>query len=168
MKEKGERIKLGFLGQEFIFWLFKKSSDDTYFPLEEYGTESVELFLEEQITLDSIRGDGYTETIKSKELSELEDVKSSMKSGRIPSSVKVRIIRGELEWAFQIKSNPLMIKAVKLPIVADSAKDDIKQMRLVLIEHLDKIIQALFAMFLVERETINLAKDFRKFLGINE
>ncbi len=166
MSGKDIRSSVGFLGQEFLLWLFCRCSEDSFFNLEEFGGESIELFLEEQITLDSFRGDGYTETIKAKEITELEDVKNSIKLGRIPSAVKARVIQGQLEWAFQLKASPITVKAVKLPLVAENEQDEVKHMRLILLEKLDMIVNNLFALFLLERETKDMGKEIKKSLGL--
>jgi len=163
---ENNNLPLSFMGQEFILWLFVKSSEDSFFETQQFGVENVELFLEEQITLDSVTGDGYTETIRYKELTEQDDIKKSIKAGRIPSDVKVRIIRGALEWSFQLKAYPLAIKAIKLPLLAENERDEVIHERLISLEQVEQIVNAIFSLFLKERVKEDFPYDIKKFLDL--
>lgn len=161
-----ENIFKGFLGQEFILWLYWRSSNDGFFDLKDFGMKGVELSLEDQISLESIRGDGFAETISSRDITEQDDIKNSIRVGRVPNSVKVRIIRGSLEWYFQLKAVPLAIKALKLPLVAEKNDDEVIHLRLMLMEELDSIVRALFGLFLEERVNDDFISGVKEQLGI--
>ena len=74
---------IGLLGQEYLLWLYWKSCDDGYFSLTHLGLGEINISVEENISLVSITGDGYSETIKSHDLSELDSVRQSIKTARI-------------------------------------------------------------------------------------
>jgi hypothetical protein len=162
-----DNMKFGFLGQEFLLWLYWRSSEDSFFDLQDFNMDNIELFLEEHIALDSITGDGYAESIKAKDITELEDIKKSIRSGRIPSSVKIRVIKGKLEWFFQLKATPLTVKSVKLPIVGEKGEVELIGQRLLLLEMLDNIMKALFNLFILEREEESFVKDLKSFLELS-
>ena len=148
--KKGKEI--GFLGTEFLLWLYWKSAEDGGFSLDNIGLGEVNLSVEETISLNSITGDGYSETIRSQDISELRSVKDSVRAGRLPETAKMRIISKELEWFFQIRANPLRISSVKLPITGEKKEEEMISMRLESAVKLDMIMKALFNTFLLERE----------------
>jgi len=157
---------IGILGQEFLLWLYWKSCEDGFFSLDHLGLGDIGISIEETISLVSITGDGYGETIKSQDLSEIESVRESMKIGRLPESAKVKIVSNELEWFFQVKTNPLKISSVKLPITGENENDRVISMRLDAIARLDLIMRGLFNTFMLERENRNYIKNLKDFLVI--
>jgi recombination associated protein RdgC len=157
---------IGMLGQEFLLYLYWKSFEDGSFSLEHLGLGDVNLSVEEYISLVSITGDGYSETIKSQDLSELESVRDSIRMGRLPESAKLRIISKELEWFFQIKTSPLKISSVKLPITGENDNDKMISIRLDATARLDLIMKGIFNTFLLDRENSSYVQDLKDFLGI--
>jgi hypothetical protein len=162
MIKKGKEI--GFLGSEFLLWLYWKSCEEGSLSLENLGLGEIHISLEETIALNSITGDGYSETIKSHDIAELMSVRNSIKAGRLPEIAKVRIISKELEWFFQIRANPLKISSVKLPLTGEKNENEMISMRLEALTRLDLIMQALFNTFLLEREEKSFVPDLKKFL----
>ena len=108
-----------FIDREFLLWLYWQISEDGRFELDDYGIEPVAISIEGQINLSSIIGEGFSQSIKSADLDENRDVLDAVKAGRIPDSMKLRVIQGQFEWAFTLSSNPLSLKSVKLPIAAE-------------------------------------------------
>jgi hypothetical protein len=162
--KKGKEI--GFLGTEFLLWLYWKSAEDGGFSLDNIGLGEVNLSVEETISLNSITGDGYSETIRSQDISELRSVKDSVRAGRLPETAKMRIISKELEWFFQIRANPLRISSVKLPITGEKKEEEMISMRLESAVKLDMIMKALFNTFLLEREEKEFVSGLKSFLGL--
>jgi len=157
---------VGLLGQEYLLWLYWKSCEEGFFSLEHIGLGDVNISVEEHISLVSITGDGYSETIKSQDLSELDSVRESIKIGRLPESAKIRIISNELEWFFQIKTNPLKISSVKLPITGENDDDKMISIRLDATARLDLIMKGIFNTFLLERENSDYVQKLKDFLGL--
>jgi recombination associated protein RdgC len=157
---------IGLLGQEYLLWLYWKSCEDGSFSLSHLGLGDVNISIEESISLVSITGDGYSETVKSHDLSELDSVRESIKMGRLPESAKIRIISNELEWFFQMKTSPLKISSVKLPITGENDDDKMISIRLDATAKLDLIMKGLFNTFLLERENGDYVTNLKDFLGI--
>ncbi|HNW82081.1 MAG TPA: hypothetical protein PKG52_04240 [bacterium] len=157
---------IGFLGTEFLLWLYWKSCEEGTLSLEDQGLGEVHISIEEAITLVSVTGDGYSETVKSQDITELRSVKESIKAGRLPDSAKIKIISNELDYQFQIKANPLKISAVKLPLSGEREEVQVISSRLETIAKLDLIMKAAFDAFLIEREGKTFTGDLKKFLEI--
>ncbi len=165
---RNQAQQLSFLGQEFILWLYWRSSTDSYFHLDNFDVQNIDLFLEEEISLESVLGDGFSQTIRTKEITEQQDIKESIRSGRIPRSVRIRIERGSLQWQFMLQSEPLNIKQVKFPYTNSESNDEAIYSRLMLMEELDNIMRALFATFLLERTNETFISDIKEFLELGE
>ena len=156
-----------YLGSEFLFWLFWKSANGETMSLHNLGLGEIAISIEDSITLSSV-GDGYSETIQSMEITSLPSVRESMKSGRLPQALKVKISSGTLDWIFQIKAQPFKIGALKLPVTGEKGESEMISARLIAITKFELIMKALFNTFLIERETPDFIDDVKDFLGISE
>ena len=163
-KESG----IGYLGSEFLLWLFRKSAEDETMSLNNLGLGEIKISIEDSITLVSVTGDGYCETIKSPEILTLPSVRESIKRGRLPDAAKIKISSRELEWAFTVKAMPFKISAVKLPITGEKNENEMISVRLLAMTRLELIMKALFNTFLLERETPDFISDLKDFLGISD
>ncbi|MGI6394799.1 MAG: hypothetical protein ACOX2F_08790 [bacterium] len=161
-----KRKEIDFLGSEFLTWIYWKSSEEGTLSLENLGLGEIHLSAEETISLNSVVGDGYSETIKSRDIAELDSVRKSMKEGHLPETMKVRIISNELEWFFQIRANPLKVSSVKLPFSGEKEVSEAISLRLDSLTRLDLILQALFNTFLIERDEPEFVSNLKKFLEI--
>ena len=159
---------IAYLGSEFLLWLFWKSAAEETLSLHNLGLGEIAVSIEETITLVSIMGDGYCETIKSQEISALPSVKESIKIGRLPESSKVKITSGELEWSFTVNATPFKISAVKLPITGEKNENEMISIRLISMTKLELVLKALFNTFLLERETPDFIDGLKDFLGISD
>jgi hypothetical protein len=159
-----KKMNYSFIGQEFLLWLFWQTSVNGSFDLTDFELGEIELFFEDTISLYSVTGDGFSETITVENLIDNEFVFSSLTKGRIPSAAKLRIIKGKLEWVFQINSFPLILKSIKLPIVAKKDENEMISQRLYLMEMVNDIMTAIFHIFLEEREKENFVEDLKSFL----
>jgi hypothetical protein len=157
---------IGFLGTEFLLWLYWQSCEEGTISLEDQGLGEVHISIEESITLVSITGDGYSETVKSQEITELKTVRESIKAARLPDSAKIKLISNELDYQFQIKANPLKISAVKLPLTGEKEEVQVISSRIEAVSKLELIMKAVFDVFLIEREKKNFANDLKKFLDM--
>jgi len=161
-----EKHGIGYLGTEFLLWLYYKSCTDNTVSLHNLGIGEITISVEETITLSSITGDDYSETIKAMSISDLVSVRNSIKIGRLPAEAKIRISSGELQWLFQIKAAPFKVTAVKLPITGEKDEDTMISARLLSMTRLELIVKALFNTFLLERETKEFINEFKEFLGV--
>jgi len=163
-KESG----IGYLGSEFLLWLFWKSAEDETMSLNNLGLGEIKISIEDSLTLVSVTGDGYCETIKSPEILTLPSVRESIKKGRLPDAAKIRISSKELEWSFTVKAMPFKISAVKLPITGEKNENEMISVRLLAMTRLELIMKALFNTFLLEREMPDFIDDLKDFLGISD
>ena len=163
-KESG----IGYLGSEFLLWLFWKSAEDETMSLNNLGLGEIRISLEDSITLVSVTGDGYCETVKSPEILTLPSLRESIKRGRLPDAAKIRISSKELEWSFVVKAMPFKISSVKLPITGEKNENEMISVRLLAMTRLELIMKALFNTFLLERETPDFISDLKDFLGISD
>ena len=159
---------ISYLGSEFLLWLFWKSATEETMSLNNLGLGEIKISIEDSLTLESVTGDGYCETIKSPEIMTLSSVRESIRLGRLPGSAKIRITSSELEWSFQVKAMPFKISAVKLPITGEKNENEMISVRLISLTRLQLIMKALFNSFLIEREMPDFINDIKEFLGIAE
>lgn len=160
---------IGYLGKEFLLWLFWKSATDNIMSLKNLGLGEINISIEDSITLESVTGEGYCETIKSPEILALPSVRESIKKGRLPETVKIKISSSEqTNWIFQIKATPFKISSVKLPITGKNDENEMISARLISMTKLELIMKALFNTFLLEREAPDFIDDIKDFLGIEE
>ena len=156
-----------FIDREFLLWLYWQISEDGRFELDDYGIEPVAISIEGQINLSSIIGEGFSQSIKSADLDENRDVLDAVKAGRIPDSMKLRVIQGQFEWVFTLSSNPLSLKSVKLPIAAEKEEQDIIQFRIDSITMLENILKALVGSFVLAWDNQATRADLKQFLAQN-
>jgi len=163
----GGTPSLPFIGQEFLLWLYWRSAEDPYYYLESHGIGNVDLVLEEQITLESLSGEGYRETIQTQEVASHGDVRSSIGTGRIPVAARVKVSRGQVEWRFTLTAFPLTVRSVRLPSV-DTKGDDDEEVyrRLIHLEEIDHIMRTIFQIFLIERTNETFVATMRGILGL--
>ncbi len=167
MKRQEEPASLHFLGPEFLLWLCWRSTEDTYYYIKEHGLENVDLVLEEQITLESLTGEGYRETITTQAVAEHDDVRASLRVGRIPIAARVKAWRGSAEWRFVLTAHPIAIRSVQLPAGEKNGNDeDVAHLRIAALEEIERIMRAIFAVFLVERTNKTFVAALRGFLGL--
>lgn len=154
-----------FIDREFLLWLYWQISEDGRFELEDYGVEPVAISIEGQITLSSIIGEGFSQSIKSADLDENIEVLAAVRAGRIPEAMKLRVIQGPFEWVFSLDSNPLSLKSVKLPIAAEKEDDDVIQFRIESISMLENILKALVGTFVLAWDNQSVRNDLKQFLA---
>lgn len=159
---------IGYLGREFLLWLFWKSAEDETMSLNNLGLGEIKISIGDSLSLVSVTGDGYCETITSPEILTLPSVRESIKKGRLPDAAKIRISSKDLEWNFTVKAIPFKISSVKLPITGGKNENEMISVRLLAMTRLELIMKALFNTFLLERETPDFIDDLKDFLGISD
>ncbi len=167
MKREENASSLPVLGPEFLLWLCWRSAEDTYYYLKDHGVDNVDLVLEEQITLESLTGEGYRETITTQAVAKHDDVRASLRVGRIPVAARVKVWRGSAEWRFVLTAYPISIRSVQLPAGGKNEKDEeLIHLRLISLEEIEHIMRAIFAVFLAERTNKTFVAALRGFLGL--
>lgn len=145
MNKALELVEQGrFLGEEFLLWIWLRG-------LRDGGTSGQEgdlsaCFLEDSLMLQSERGDVKELTFRKGNPAESQAAFEALSRGMRPVRAKLRIISGDMDWAFSLASATLDLSALALPPV--SSKDPQGRMadRLFLLEegvgHLERRFKA--------------------------
>ena len=134
-----------FLGREFVVWLwFESEMQETN--LRPTGVDPVSMWLEAQITL-----------VLEKEESRLKgaipasspEAKEALRQGKLPKEAKMRLIRGEREYAWTLKAESLALSGLKLPtqLKKQDEKHEVFYERMMLLEDLEETLSALYVDF---------------------
>ena len=134
-----------FMGREFVVWLwFESEMQETN--LHPTGVDPVSMWLEAQITL-----------VLEKEESRLKgaipasspEAKEALRQGKLPKEAKMRLVRGEREYAWTLKADSLGLSGLKLPtqLKKNDEKHEVFYERMMLLEDLEASLSALFADF---------------------
>jgi hypothetical protein len=139
--------KRRFVGREFLVWLwFESELFESRFDLKGFGPS--EIWLEGQITL-----------VQEKEQSRLKgatpsaapEAHEALRQGKLPTQARVRVARGELEYAFLFNADTLGLSAMKIPGVMKEETDEQFYERMYLIEELEAQFSVLYGDFLALR-----------------
>ncbi|MDI1429150.1 hypothetical protein [Polyangium sorediatum] len=134
-----------FMGREFVVWLwFESEMQETN--LQPTGADPVSMWLEAQITL-----------VLEKEESRLKgaipasspEAKEALRQGKLPKEAKMRLVRGEREYAWTLKADSLALSGLKLPtqLKKNDEKHEVFYERMMLLEDLETSLSALYADF---------------------
>ena len=150
MSSRADRIiEKAFLGSEFLTWLWYASEvSDGRFMLD---GEQVELRFEDLLVLESILADSQENTFKGGEPTRSEEARLALRLGKKVSRAKLKLRRGEREFAFTVRAANLDLSAIKLPAVLARSEEEAFYERFYLLEELDKTIQQLYLAFLARR-----------------
>jgi len=145
-----ELIEQGrFLGEEFLLWLWMRG-------LTEGGTsgqdgDSSACFLEDDVMLVTEQGDVKELSLRKGNPPESLEAFEALSRGMRPSRAKLRILAGDMEWAFVLGAAQLEVSGMKLP--PTQAKDIQGRIsdRLFLLEEGTAHLERRFAIFLERR-----------------
>ncbi|WP_437853143.1 hypothetical protein [Sorangium sp. So ce363] len=136
-----------FVGREFLVWLwFESELFEGRFSLDALGV--CELWLEGQITLVQEKEQSR---LKGAAPSSAPEAHEALRQGKLPSHARVRVTRGELEYAFLFNADAFSLSGVKIPSVVKDAADEQFYERMYLIEELETLFTALYGEFLALR-----------------
>jgi hypothetical protein len=136
-----------FLGPEFLTWLWYQS--------EKHGgvltiaeQDAITLWLDDRLELESSDPSDQRNMLAGGAPSTSPEARAALKEHRKASNAKIRIAKGEREWAFQLDAKTLDIKSVKIPALLTSEEDDKFFERVHLIEELKEVVEALYKRFI--------------------
>jgi hypothetical protein len=139
--------KRRFVGQEFLVFLwFESELFEGRFDVPGFGP--AELWLEGQITLTQ---DKEQSKLKGSAPSAAPEAHEALRQGKLPTQARVRISRGELEYAFLFTADKFALSAVKLPSLVKEETDEQFYERMYLLEELESLLGALYGEFLALR-----------------
>lgn len=135
-----------FLGREFVVWLwFESEMQETN--LEPSGVDPCSMWLEAQITLVLEREESR---LKGAIPASSPEAKEALRQGKLPKEAKMRLVRGDREFAWTLKAETLAISGLKLPtqLKKNDEKHEVFYERMMLLEDLEETLTALYADFI--------------------
>lgn len=158
--------KSAFLGREWLVWLWFKS-ELFEGPFELPGFEPVEAWLETKITLEAVAQELEQSQLKGAAPSTSPEAREALRQGKLPTSARLGLRRGELTFGFSFKSDDLSLGAVKLPTLVNEQTDEKFYERMHLLEDLEAMLDALWGEFLSlrlsdawQREVVPAIRDW--------
>jgi hypothetical protein len=143
-----DRISHGrFLGREFLIWLWFES-EVWGGELERAGTGVFEIHLDTQIVLAL---DKEQSRLKGRAPSGGREAREALRQGKTPTHARLRLTRGEHDYAFQLTADTLGLSSVKIPSHVKDEKHDQFYERMYLIEELEVLLDGLYSDFLALR-----------------
>ena len=139
--------KRRYVGREFLVWLwFESEIMEGRFDVEGFGP--CEILLEGQIALTQEKEQSR---LKGAAPSTTPEAHEALRQGKLPAQARVRVSRGELDFAFLFTAETLGLSAVKIPKVMTEEGDEQFYERMYLIEDLEAMLASLYAKFVALR-----------------
>jgi len=135
-----------FLGAEFLLWLWYRAEEfDGAFTID---GGHVELGFDDQLVLESDLQEAEQSRLKGGAPAYSPEAHKALQVGKRVRRAKLRLLKGEREWAFLFDATTFHTSGVKLPAVLSEHDDDRFFERMYLIEELDGAIHTLYRQFL--------------------
>lgn len=138
-----------FLGEEFLLWLWLRSSLEGGSSGAEGDTSAC--FVDDAIQLTSERGEVKEIYLRKGSPAESREAFEALSRGMRPAKVKLRILSGDLEWVFTLTAATLDMGALKLPPSTGKAPQERLHDRLFLLEEGAGHLERRLGRFLRER-----------------
>jgi hypothetical protein len=144
--------KSRFLGREFLLWLWYYSEQhNSVFPLGEHG--EVEVFLDDKIVLEPLHGEGNRNLLSGLTPATSPEATIALQLNKIPSEVKLKLVKDARAWALSLKGDDLQIRSLKIPEVLSHTEEEKVYERLYLLDEFESMFQELLKTFLRLRLT---------------
>ena len=143
-----------FLGQEFLAWLWYKS-EERGGSVEVPGRGDVLVVFEKHMLLEYGEGEASEKVICRGLQTELKEARAGLMLAKKPEQARVRLAWGEYEFSVTLAAAIFEFRNVRLPKTAGSEEDDGRAEslegrileRIALFEHLTRLVDDLFRMF---------------------
>jgi len=135
-----------FLGRELLLWLWYES--DRHEGRLEVDDGTVELWIEERLTLADGAADATEVSIKSSMPSVAPEAYEALRQGKMPTAAKLRLTRGSQVWTFVLEAETLALSSVTVPAVLKPDDDQAFEERIGLLEDLEAMLADLRRRFL--------------------
>ena len=134
------------LGKEFLTWLWFRSETNEGL-VDVPDQETVELWFDDKLVLSGADGAKEQNIIKGEAPTESPEARMALRMGKKLSEAKMRLIKGQRKWTYNIKGETLALGGVKIPAVLSRQEDDQAYERFYLMEELNNAILALYRSF---------------------
>jgi hypothetical protein len=146
-----ERIEQNrFTGREFLLWLwFESVVFETN--LAPSGLASCALWLETRLTLTFEKDESLLKTAIP---GVAPEAREALRQGKLPREARLRLTRGEREYAWLFKADTLALSGLTIPSELKGKDDDVHEVlyeRMHLVEDLETTLEALWSDFLALR-----------------
>ncbi|MEZ4438274.1 MAG: hypothetical protein R3B72_04265 [Polyangiaceae bacterium] len=135
-----------FLGRELLLWLWYES--DRHEGRVEVADGTIELWIEDMLTLADGAADASEITIKSALPTVAPEAYEALRQGKLPTSAKLRLTRGTQAFGFVLKANTLALSGVTVPTMLKPDDEQAFDERIGLLEDLESVLADLRRRFL--------------------
>lgn len=136
------------VGREFFLWLLYRSEQDggTF----ELDGEFVNFRVEDQLKLEG-EGDVRQTDLKKGVPSISEEARMALKTGKLPTRMRVRLVVGDDEYFFVLDASLLEVRSARIPVVP--MKEPVLKLdqRMFHLSQIYRILELLFRGFATER-----------------
>ncbi len=137
----------GFLGREFLTWLWYRSDlQEGLFALGDAAP--IELFLTDRIALAAAGQGAEKVSVKAEDPGLTPEARVALRQGKKVEKACIRIVRGQREWVANVAGDSLAVAGAKIPVLLTREEDEKLRERLALIDELDGMLSGLFRLFL--------------------
>ena len=144
-----ERLEsTGFLGKEFLTWLWFQSDTQSGLIEVANGSSVLEVWFVDRLTLSGAGQSSSRVAVRSEEPGSSWEARTALRAGKKVSQASVRIVREQREWSATIGGATLALSGVKLPAILTRDADDQMNERFHLLDELDEMVRALFVRFM--------------------
>lgn len=141
----------GFLGKEFLTWLWYKSDSGEGLIDIGDGRGAAEVWFTSRIVLSGAGQGADRVSVKTEEPSASIEARTALREGKKVDQASLRIVRDQREWTATIKGEALAIGGAKIPAVLTKDEDDRQRERFALVDQLDAMVASLYAAFVALR-----------------
>ncbi len=133
-----------FIFREFFLWLLVKSEkQDGSFEL---GGEFISFRVEDQLKLEG-EGDVRQTDLRKGVPSISQEARSSLRNGKLPTKMRVRLVVGGDEYIFVIDSRLMEIRGVRMPVVPLTEPELRMEQRIFHLSQIYRMLELLFKQF---------------------
>ncbi len=166
MKPERDSVDLirekGFIGQEFLTWLYYRYDSQGEVIRLEDGTHT-EVIFEQFMTLEGGDGDAQETVTCRGPRAELHEAKSALQTGKKVSKARIRLSNGDLQWKFTMDAATLDMSSLKVPKTVSAGDEEADDLsfegrvleRAYMLEQAVDAVNALFKTFLAIRLDTN-------------
>ncbi len=140
-----------FLGKEFATWIWFESDQNEGLLNVPDGGGAAEIFITDAITLSGAGEGAEKVSVRAEDPSLSPEARVALRQGKKVAKAKLRIVRDQREWSLTLAGETLAVSSVKLPALLTREEDEKLNERLMLLDQLDGMIQALFHAFVALR-----------------
>ena len=138
----------GFLGKEFLTWLwFRSELHEGLIEIDD-GGPAAEIWLTDSLTLSGAGQGAEKVTLRAEDPGVTPEARSALAQGKKVESARLRIVRAQREWTLTLKGETLALSSIKIPAVLTKEEDEKLRERLHLMDQLDTMVATLFTSFL--------------------